>query len=303
MTFYRLVPAWWELVKAEEESIVIEEGGAIAPGETTVTITANVNLKWYGQATDNTAGGTTGDKAYSDVPTAYTTNAVDVVVPARPADEADSWTSQGTATIKIGHDGATGVPAVFPVREITFNRPAYTLNVDVTGKSLTTVTLDVSTTAPDFALELKERITGELVGSMSGSGGEQTINISGNKGTSEREICVINKVTGVTVTTFIQLVSTQWSVAAPGSSCPNGYTRYNSTNFNLITGNISVTGIYPWSGTVTVIGYGSGNGSSNNPYWFQLYSVSVSGGIIQSVVKSNSVYSSTNEYFMCSRGY
>jgi hypothetical protein len=204
MTFYRIVPASWEFVKAEEGSKLLAAGSEIAAKSTTVTITANANLPWKGQATDNTTGAT-GAWAES-TPVAYTLDDQIVVpVPARPWDDPDSWNLEGSTTVRVGYNGLTGVPGLFPAEEISFKRPAYTLAVPtILTVSPYTVKIEVTTTAPEYALEIRLVSNGDIIGEETGSESEPTITLERNTTGAARPARIYNKITGELLKTFSQ---------------------------------------------------------------------------------------------------
>jgi hypothetical protein len=89
-----------------------------------VTLTAKTNLQWWAkQGTDA--------PVYSyPIPTAYKTDdKVNLIIPERPTDEIDSWTSPEDITITAGYDALPGIPACPTPWQIQFTRPAYDLSV------------------------------------------------------------------------------------------------------------------------------------------------------------------------------
>jgi hypothetical protein len=236
MTFYRLVPARWEFVSSNPAA-----GSEIIARETTVTLVANTNLQWWGQATDNTAGDV-GEKKESAIPAAYTEDdPITVTVPERPTDNAASWASTGTTTIQAGYDASPGIPALAPLHEFTLDRPAYTLNVEANyDVPSISVKLTVSTTAPRFSLTLRAGSSdGSPVGWLEQSGeGDFTATIYPNEGTEDRVIHVTNTYgpEGNTLANFLQPpISTLWIYGPVAYTyswewtyrdyCPTGYTQ------------------------------------------------------------------------------
>jgi hypothetical protein len=238
MIFHRFVPVRWEFVRAEEQGAVVEDGDEILPGPTTVTLFANANLRWHGQATDNTAGGTAGTVKYS-TPVAYTEDDPNPVpVPARPVGEAASWIAPGTATVRAGYEALPGIPGLFPAREISFERPAYRITVTCAKLTYNSVELTVWTDAPGFSLDLRAGATnGSSVGSLekTGNGGTYKVTLTpSNKTGTAKKIYVMNKHSNEEITNFLQPSVRYVIRAAPAKSgattatlCPDGYTVYN----------------------------------------------------------------------------
>jgi hypothetical protein len=227
MTFYRFTPANWTFVGS---SPVAEY--KISAAATPVTLTAHTNLQWWGQATDNTATATPGEKKYSDTPAAYTPNdQITVTVPARPLQQNASWNASltGTVTVQAGYDGQPGIPALDPPEQFSLNREAYTLDVTASGEDYNKVTLNASTNAERVYLTLK--LTNNTKVGEASAKGTSTIELTPNTGTAGRTVNVYNDYGGL-MTTFIQPPRKALYYHGGGGVCSGEWSVYNPGNIN-----------------------------------------------------------------------
>jgi hypothetical protein len=200
VTLRRFVDKIWNFVSSNPG-----ENMEIIAKATSVTLYANTNLKWWGQATDNTAN-TVGAKEESATPTAYKANdMLTVTIPERPVDNADSWTESGTITVRAGHDALPGIPALDPVHEFTLNRPAYTITVTPSDETFSSVKLAVTMDAPGFRLRFRLKETSVNIGNiLSGSENKiYSVNLPENNIT-KRTVNIINDYTGEVIGEFEQ---------------------------------------------------------------------------------------------------
>jgi hypothetical protein len=231
MTFYRLVPASWDFVSAGEGSAPLSGGSSISPAATTVTITADANLEWWGRVgSDGTKIPTTG------AVTGYESKSVDVGIIARPADVAASWNEDETVSVQAGYDAREGIAAQIK-KELSLVRPPYAIEVTEAKPVYNSVTLTVVTDALEFYLELRDE-NGTLVGELEGKtgSGDYKVSLALNKGDSERPVTVTNKYKPEpSLITFGQPVAPAYilleGVSIPLSSsnwwpCPDEYTWF-----------------------------------------------------------------------------
>jgi hypothetical protein len=207
-------------------------------------VTANTNIKWYGQRIDEAGSW---NKVFSATPTVPVSNDQIVVpVTVRPWDKASSW-SDTTVYIRAGYDAILpGIPA-HAEADIPFTREGYTISSvsnpgDLGYGPPATVTLNVTTNAPTYTIAFRIQGTDTIVGSETSSSSTVTVLVAANKGTTDRKLEIINGITGEVYHT----ISQQWS--PPGvffyatnvtsgadlsSRCPNGYSFGASTSVQM----------------------------------------------------------------------
>jgi hypothetical protein len=261
ISFSRVIPASFSV---SSDPVT---GTDIGTAASTVTLTANTNIRWWGRLGDS------GTKINSAVLTAPKTNdQVTVTVPVLAWDAVASW-SASTVTVQAGYNAQTDITASTPV-VFTFNRPAYTLSVNNPGDigfGVTSVTLTVTKTAPTCSIVFKIHGTSTIVGSTTTSGSTATISVAANSGTA-RSIDITNGVTGQILYTITQAESPLYYLDGPYSEwlsladvqgrgrCPAGY--HVDVDFSVYNVAYWLNGSLIPNGTYIILYYSASNPSS-----------------------------------------
>jgi hypothetical protein len=255
VTFSRTIPAKWTFVSAGEGSTPLSDGSNISAAATTVRLTAEANLNWWGRVgiDDATKQSTTG------IVTGYQSKWVDIDFLDRPVDAPASWTASGDpVTIQAGYDTQGNITGK-TTKTLTLNRDKYDLTVESSSRTYNSVSLNVQTNAPWFELTLNLSSDNSEIGDLSGDKkGTYPVKIDPNIETTEREVNVLNKYTGEVVHTFFQPAAPClyfYSVSSGFTgSCPGGYTKGNPTDAYVYriyaTGELATGNIRYWAGQV-----------------------------------------------------